>query len=210
MRLSTGYRRLGKEVPKVTAVPALIIVLLAMSCLPLTSRATDRAGFADVETITVMPILLSEQLEIESPEEVHDNVAKMLLRKLAFKGYVLDKPRKWEQPKTWTAEWVRSLNPQDLAAAMPGHATHVALLFVEGLEESSVVVASKAEAQVSAMVLDTGSATVIWENGSSGDYRESIGLLVGLAHLLVTRDKYIALDNAFEKLFEPFPEKPFD
>ena len=196
---------LAKTSAAVLFVLAIWLVLASRPAL-----SADTGDFANVETITVMPILLSETLEIESPEELHDDVAKMLMRKLAFKGYVLDKPRNWQPPETWNAEWIHSQDAGQLSALMPTHANPVALLFVESLEGSSIVIASKANAKISAMLLDTGARQVIWENGSAGDYRESIGLFTGLAFLLVTKDKYAALEKAFEKLFEPFPEKPFE
>ena len=202
--------RASDVVAKIGATGFLLVLTIPLLLVSQLAPAADDAGFADVDTITVMPILLSETLEIESPEELHDDVAKMLLRKLAFKGYVLDKPRNWQQPESWNAEWIRSQSAEQLSSLMPSNASHAALLFVESLEGSSIVIASKANAKISAILLDTRAKEILWENGSAGDYRESIGLFTGLAHLLVTRDKYAALEKAFEKLFEPFPEKPFN
>lgn len=184
---------------------ALAVFLLWSSVL----SADETGSLADIEVITVLPILVSESLEIESPSELHDEITKMLLRELAMKGYVLDKPRNWAVPEYWTAAGVRERPYSELVANLPARAEHVALLFVEDLKDSTIIVASKAESRVGAVILETKTGSVIWEKESEGSYRENLNLMTGLIHMMITPDRYFALEKAFKKLFEDFPEKPF-
>ena len=182
----------------------LLVPLLALS---LAASANEK--LADIEVITVLPVLLSENLNIESPAELHDNVTKMLLRELALKGYVLDKPRNWTVPESWSAERVREQPYAELTKDLPERAEHVALLFVEDLKESSIVVASKAETRIAAVIVESKTGAVIWEKQSEGSYKENLNLFTGFVHMMITPDKYFALEKAFKTLFEEFPEKPF-
>ena len=173
-----------------------------------TPVVADPAAVLALETITVLPIGLSSRYQVDDRDELERNVYKMLLRELSLKGYVLDKPRKWTPPDDWSAEALVALSPAELAGLAPKHASHVMMLLVENVDESNQVVKSSATTTVSATLLETAGARVLWHKRGEGKFDEN--LLSGWIVMAITRDKYFALEKAFANLFENFPEKPTD
>jgi hypothetical protein len=145
--------------------------------------------------------------------KLDDYIYKALLRKLAMKGYVLDKPRGWSVPDDWSVERLKSLTPQELAEIVPSNASYVALLFVEHIASSNQVVHSSADVGVSAMILHRNSGSVVWQKGTEGEFSEHIlqifSPLSGPLGMLLTPDKHAAIETAFGKLFSEFPEKSY-
>lgn len=199
-----------------------IIVLILVQSLLLASinnvPAADDVGsmqLKDVDTITILPIVFPADQTAEDRAErldslygkLDDYIYKALLRKLALKGYVLDKPRGWSRPVDWSVETLKPLAPQELAALAPDTASYVAFLFVEHVESSYKVVHSSGNAVVSAMILHRDSGTVVWRRVGEGEFSESV--LSGPVGMLLTPDKHAAIETAFGKLFADFPEKSY-
>lgn len=185
---------------------------LVLAAVPSAATETEAVLPADLETITVLPIALSSGIDIEDRQELQANIYKMLLRKLALRGYVLDRPRNWSPPEGWTTEALTSMTASELADATPGNAHYVALLFVERIDESDVVVHSSADATVSAMILDRKAGEILWQRRSSGEHSENIvgaWFSIGLIGMLITNDRYFAFEKAFSHLFEGFPERTY-
>jgi hypothetical protein len=176
--------------------------------------AADPAAMRDVETITIMPIVFSRGVQVSDLETLQASIDKMLLRKLALKGYVLDRPRGWSVPPDWTAEALLPLAPAQLPALLPSKASHAALLFVERIDESSGTASSSARAAISASIVEVATGKVLWHMRSDGQYEEglhfslTVGPLAQLAMMAFSPDKVIALEHAFARLFETFPERP--
>lgn len=196
------------------------VVLLLAQCLFLvginTAAVADDAGsvqLKDVDSITILPIAFPADQTAEDRAEnleslygkLDDYIYKALLRKLAMKGYVLDKPRGWSMPADWSVETLKPLSPQELAAILPDTASYAAYLFVEHIGSSSQVVKSSANATVSAMILHRDSGVVVWSSDSEGRFAENI-IFNGM---WLTPDKHAAIEKAFGKLFADLPEKPF-
>ncbi|MDJ0741038.1 MAG: hypothetical protein QNJ91_15085 [Gammaproteobacteria bacterium] len=141
--------------------------------------------------------------------ELDDYIYKALLRKLALKGYVLDRPRGWQRPADWTVEMLKSSTREQLARSLPDSASHAALLLVERVDADSQGVTSGASARVSAMIVHRPSATVAWDGTRTGKFRDSFGqfLLHGPLMMLITPDKHAAVENAFSELFAELPER---
>lgn len=186
--------------------------------------AADGAGsiaLNEVETITILPIVFPADQTAEDRSEnleslygkLDEYIYKALLRKLAMKGYVLDKPRGWSVPDDWSVEILKSLTPQELAEIAPANTSYVALLFVEHIASSNQVVHSSADAEVSAMILHRNSGSVVWQKSTEGEFSEHIlqifNPLSGPLGMLLTPDKHAAIETAFGKLFADFPEKTY-
>ena len=205
------------------AVALVLVISLLLSGITSISAA-DGAGTVplnEVDTITILPIVFPADQTAEDRSEnleslygkLDDYIYKALLRKLAMKGYALDKPRNWSVPDEWSVERLKSLTPQQLAEILPANASYVALLFVEHIASSNQVVHSSADAKVSAMILHRNSGSVVWQKDSAGEYSEHIlqifNPLSGPLGMLLTPDKHAAVENAFGKLFSGFPEKSY-
>lgn len=188
------------------------------------AHATDDAralSLEDVDTITIMPIVFPGDQAVEDRAErleglygnLDDYIYKALLRKLALKGYVLDRPRGWSRPADWSVENLKPLAPQTLAALAPDTASYVAFLFIERIESSGRVVQASANAAVSAIILHRKSATVVWRKSGEGEFSEHIlqifSPLSGPLGMLLTPDKHAAVESAFGRLFADFPEKSY-
>ena len=194
---------------------SLFLLLFGFS----SAGATDGAGpvsLEDVETITILPIVFPADQTAEDRAEsleglygkLDDYIYKALLRKLALKGYVLDKPRGWTAPVDWSVETLKPLSAEELAALAPATASYVAYLFVERVESASQVVQSSGNAAVRGMILHRDSATLVWHKGGEGDFSEHI-LQLGAIGMLLTPNKHAAIENAFGRLFADFPEKSY-
>jgi hypothetical protein len=197
------------------ALVAASIFMLSPSWADTVSDAGNAApSLKDVETVTVMPIVLSRGIEVSDRAELQGNVDKMLLRKLALKGYVLDRPRGWSLPQNWTVEGLQPLAPAALAALLPAQASHVALLFVERIDEASGTVSSSATVAVAVRIVEVSSGRVLWHAQSTGEYSEdlhfslTLGPIAQLAMMAFTPDKYFALERAFGSLFDKLPGRP--
>ncbi|MEZ5542099.1 MAG: hypothetical protein R3F42_08650 [Pseudomonadota bacterium] len=202
--------------------------LLLAHCLFLTAlplcHAADTPGptLADVDTITILPVAFpAGQTAADRSENLDslygtldDYIYKALLRKLALKGYVLDRPRQWSVPADWSVETLQQLTPQALAALAPASASYVAYLFVEQVDSSYEVVHSAGYATVSAMILQRESGAVVWQRGGTGSHSEHIlqifNPLSGPIGMLLTPDKHAAIEDAFGKLFAELPEHNYD
>jgi len=203
-----------------------ILLLLLARCLFLagidSASADDDAHsmtLQDVDTITILPIVFPADQTTEDRAErldslygkLDDYIYKALLRKLAMKGYVLDRPRGWSMPADWSVERLKPLTPQELAALAPETASYLAFLFVEHVESSYEVVHSSGNATVSAMILHRDTGTVVWRRGGEGEFSEHIlqifNPLSGPVGMLLTPDKHAAIEDAFGKLFADLPEK---
>jgi hypothetical protein len=203
---------------------ALILVIIPFLTGTDNIAAAEGAGsipLNEVDTITILPIVFPADQTAEDRSEnleslygkLDDYIYKALLRKLAMKGYVLDKPRGWSVPRDWSVERLKSLTPQELAEIAPANASYVALLFVEQIASSNQVAHSSADAEVSAMILHRDSGSVVWQKGTEGEFSEHIlqifNPLSGPLGMLLTPDKHAAIETAFGKLFADFPEKSY-
>lgn len=190
---------------------------LAGGLLLLSAVEAAPPTLADVDAITIMPVAFpADEALVERDEplsglygELDEYIYKALLRKLALKGYVLDRPRGWQRPPDWTVDTLQALPPAQLAARLPASASYAALLLVESVKAGSVGVASDASARVSAMILHRPTATLVWDGRQRGEFHEGIGqlLLYGPLVMLITPDKHAAVEVAFSRLFAQLPEK---
>jgi hypothetical protein len=123
-----------------TCLPRLLLLVL-MPALWLAGTfhaiaATESSDITlnDVDTITILPIVFpADQTSADRKEnfeslfgELDEYIYKALLRKLAMKGYVLDKPHGWSAPENWSVETLKPMTPQELAALAPASASYVA------------------------------------------------------------------------------------
>ncbi len=194
-------------------VHTLLVALLIAVTQPL--LADDRVSLADIDTITILPIVFPTDPErVERGEALQglygpldEYIYKALLRKLALKGYVLDRPRDWTTPPDWNVETLRALPLDELARLLPTSATYAALLLVERVQaDASLVVATSAEAAVSAMIVHRASATAVWQRRSDGEFAETV-LPFGPVVMFITPDKHAAVEDAFGRLFDDLPER---
>lgn len=188
-------------------------IAVTMLALPAPGSADD---LSKVDDITILPIVFpARQTDEDRSEwlsglygELDEYIYKALLRKLSIKGYVLDKPRNWTIPAKWDTETLMALAPADLATLMPESADYGAFLYLENLQSTSHVVATSANAAVSARIVERGSGVVVWERRAETKYSENL-----LQHLFfgppmwLTPDKHAAVEKAFSKLFDELPEK---
>ena len=198
----------------VSLILAQILFLTGLNAL----YAADDSGSAqlrDVDTITILPIVFPASQRAADREErleglygkLDEYIYKALLRKLAMKGYVLDKPRGWSPPENWNVESLEQLAPPQLAAIAPDNASYVAYLFIEYIESSNEVLQSSAKAAISAIILQRDTGSVVWHRSDDGGFSENI-LSSGIFGMWLTPDKHAAIEKAFKKLFEDLPEKP--
>lgn len=192
---------------------ALLVVLYVAAIAPLS--AADAVSLADVDTITILPIVFpSDPERVERGEalsglygSLDEYIYKALLRKLALKGYVLDRPRDWTPPRDWNVEMLSGVPLDDLARRLPASATYAALLLVERVQaDASLVVRTSAEAVVSAMIIHRPSATAVWQRRSDGKFAETV-LSLGPIGMFITPDKHAAVEDAFARLFDDLPER---
>ena len=181
------------------------------------AAGTDDISLADIDTITILPIAFpAGQTEEDRAErfeglygKLDDYIYKALLRKLAMRGYVLDRPRAWSPPGDWSVETLKPLAPKELAALAPDTASYVAFLFIERLESSNQGVSSSANATVSVMILHKASGTLVWRRGGEGEFSEHLLQIFAPVGMLLTPDKHAAIETAFSKIFADLPEKPY-
>ena len=182
------------------------------------AAVADDVSLADVDTITIMPIAFpAAQTEEDRAERLEglygkldDYIYKALLRKLAMRGYVLDRPRGWTRPADWSVEALRPLAPVQLAALAPESASYAAFLFIERLESSNQVVHSSANTVVSVIILHIPTGTPVWQRGGHAEYSEHLLQIFAPVGMWLTPDKHAAVEKAFSKLFAELPEKPYD
>ena len=194
-----------------------ILTFVAIAMVLLASPASGRAeDLSKVDDITILPIVFpARQTDEDRSErlsglygELDEYIYKALLRKLSIKGYVLDKPRKWTVPANWDVETLIALAPADLAALMPESAEYGAFLYLENLQSTNNVVATSANAAVSARIVERESGAVVWERRAETKYSENL-----LQHLFfgppmwLTPDKHAAVEEAFSELFDELPER---
>jgi len=170
------------------------------------STGAGRAALAAVDTITILPVALPEGYEVEDREKLEGEIYKMLVRKLALKGYVLDRARNWQRPEPWTSEAIAAMSREELAVALPAVDGVVAVLRVESVTQKGQVVQSEARSAVSVTLMAPVTGEVVWRNRGEGRFYEN--LFSGWLVMLITPDRTAALEKAFSKLFEDLPEKP--
>jgi hypothetical protein len=211
--------RLLRHGLKVCTLILIQSVLIVTTPNPSIADESKSYSLQDIDNITILPLVLPERQAAEDREEklsslygeLDEYTYKALLRKLALKGYVLSKPRRWSIPDNWSVERLKSLSPEELAALAPQNASYVAFLFLDRIESTNHVVHSSADALVSAMILHRPSGSIVWEKSSEGHYSEHLlqifspfGNPLGM---LISPDKHAAVENAFKSLFEDFPER---
>ena len=168
----------------------------------------DAVALKQVETITLLPVLLPADMEVEDREEFESSIFKELSRNLALKGYVLDKPRNWVQADDWTYENLATMTPQQIAMLAPESSDYFTLGFIHNADASSFVVWSSAEASIAAFVVERDSGNIVWKNEESSEYIESWWSMP-LWLMAMTDDKLFAVGTGFIKLFEDMPEKEY-
>ncbi|MCB1851536.1 MAG: hypothetical protein KDI83_12305 [Gammaproteobacteria bacterium] len=201
-----------------STVAFILVITLGTDSI---DAAEGSISLNEVDTITILPIVFPADQTAEDRSEnleslygkLDDYIYKALLRKLAMKGYVLDKPRDWSAPDDWSVERLKTLTPQELVQITPSNASYIVLLFVEHIASSNHVVHSSADAKVSAMILHRNSGSVVWQKGTEGEFTEHVlqifNPLSGPLGMLLTPDKHAAIETAFGKLFADFPEKQY-
>jgi hypothetical protein len=165
-----------------------------------------RAALAAADTITILPVALPAGYEVEDRDKLERQIYKMLVRKLALKGYVLDRARTWQRPEPWNSETIAAMTQDELVAAAPTVDGLVAILRVESITQKGQVVQSEARSAVSVLLMEPATGKVAWENRGEGRFYEN--LFSGWLTMLITPDRTAALEKAFRKLFEDLPEKP--
>ena len=194
-------------------LPRPIFAVLAF-CLPclmppvMAEQQYDATTLQQVETITLLPVLLPTDIEMEDRKQFESAIFKELSRNLALKGYVLDKPRNWAQADDWTYENLASMTPQQVAALAPESSDYFTLGFIHSADSSSFVLWSSAEASIAAFVVERDSGNIVWQNEESSRYTES-WWSSPLWLMAMTDDKLFAVGAGFIKLFEDMPEKEY-
>jgi hypothetical protein len=137
-------------------VALLLSMLIAGSAGALVETPTGISALQEAESIMILPVAYPAGQTDEDREErfdslygkLDDYIYKALLRKLALKGYVLDRPRNWKTPANWNVEALKDLPPDQLAALSPKRAGHVAFLFIESIDSTNHVVQTSANTVV--------------------------------------------------------------
>jgi len=168
----------------------------------------DEEALQDVESITLLPLVLPADVEFDSEEKGVKKAHRELSRNLALKGYVLDRPRKWTPPEEWTYESMKDMSPEEIAQLAPESADHFAVGFIDSVASSGNVVASKASVKVSATIIDRKTGKVVWENSESRETKENV-FNIGLIVMALTDDEMTSMYFAFVELFKALPEKEY-
>lgn len=168
----------------------------------------DEEALQDLESITLLPIVLPADVEFDSEQKGVQRSRRELSRNLALKGYVLDKPRNWTPPESWTYEAMKDMTPEQIAQLAPESADHFAVGFIDSVAASSNVVTSKAAVNVSARIINRETGKVIWENSESRQVKENM-ISSGLFIMALTDDEMFAMYGAFMELFKELPEKEY-
>lgn len=168
----------------------------------------DEEALQDVESITLLPLVLPADVEFDSEDKGVKKAHRELSRNLALKGYVLDRPRKWTPPKEWTYESMKDMNPEEIAKLAPESADHFAVGFIDSIASSSKVVASKATVEVSATIINRNTGKVVWKNSESRETKENV-ISIGLFVMALTDDEMTSMYFAFVELFKALPEKEY-
>lgn len=187
------------------------VLALYLGCLQppvMAEQQYDAKALQRVDTITLLPVLLPAEIEVEDRKQFESAIFKELSRNLALKGYVLDKPRNWAQADDWTYENLAPMTPQQIAALAPESSDYFTLGFIHSTDSSSFVLWSSAEASIAAFVVERDSGNIVWQNEESSEYIES-WWSSPLWLMAMTDDKLFAVGNGFIKLFKDMPEKEY-
>mgnify|MGYP001818856745 CR=1 FL=1 len=196
------------RLPSRPLIPALAFCLACLLPPVMAEQQHDAGALQQVETITLLPVLLPADVEVEDRRQFESAIFKELSRNLALKGYVLDKPRNWAQADDWTYENLASMTPQQIAALAPGNSDYFTLGFIHSADSSSFVVWSSAKASIAAFVIERDSGNIVWKNEESSEYIES-WFSMPLWLMAMTDDKLFAVAKGFIDLFEDMPEKRY-
>lgn len=216
--LLRSFRKACRHRQALVCAVALIHALLLGAAEARAADAGGASALRAVDSITIMPVAYPAGQTDDDRAERFDSlygkldvyIHKALLRKFALKGYVLDKPRNWAPPARWTVEYLKPMSPRQLAELAPERAGHVAYLFIERLESSNQIVHSSANVRVSAIILDRATGNTVWQRSRDGEFSEHILQIFKPIGMLLTPDKHAAIEDAFAKLFDDLPEKPFE
>lgn len=189
-------------------IPVLAFYLACVLPPVKAEQVYDAAALQQVETITLLPVLLPADIEVEDRKQFESAIFKELSRNLALKGYVLDKPRNWAQADDWTYENLAPMTPQQIAALAPESSNYFTLGFIHSADSSSFVLWSSAEASIAAFVVERDSGNIVWQNEESSEYIES-WWSSPLWLMAMTDDKLFAVGTGFIKLFKDMPEKEY-
>jgi hypothetical protein len=189
-------------------IPVLVFCLACVLPLVKAEQVYDAAALQRVETITLLPVLLPTDIEVEDRKQFESAIFKELSRNLALKGYVLDKPRNWPQADDWTYENLAPMTPQQIAVLAPESSNYFTLGFIHSADSSSFVLWSSAEASIAAFVVERDSGNIVWQNEESSEYIES-WWSSPLWLMAMTDDKLFAVGTGFIKLFKDMPEKEY-
>ena len=187
------------------------LALIIVCCTASLARAEmwlDEEALKELESITLLPIVLPPDVEFDSQAKGVKKAQRELARQLALKGYVLDSPRKWERPEQWSYEAMKAMAPEDIAGLAPESADHFAVGFIDSIASSSNVVASKADVTVSAKIIDRNTGKLVWSNSESRMMSENI-VTEGWLVMLLTGDELVAMYKAYIELFEELPDKEY-
>lgn len=188
--------------------PVLAFYLGCLLPPAMAEQQYDAEALQRVDTITLLPVLLPAEIEVEDRKQFESVIFKELSRNLALKGYVLDKPRNWAQADEWTYENLAPMTPQQIAALAPESSDYFTLGFIHSANSSSFVLWSSAEASIAAFVVERDSGNIVWQNEESSKYTES-WWSSPLWLMAMTDDKLFAVGTGFIKLFEDMPEKEY-
>jgi hypothetical protein len=189
-------------------IPVLAFCLACVLPPVKAEQEYDAEALQQVETITLLPVLLPADIEVEDRKKFESAIFKELSRNLALKGYVLDKPRNWAQADDWSYENLAPMTPQQIAALAPESSNYFTLGFVHSADSSSFVLWSSAEASIAAFVVERDSGNIVWQNEESSEYIES-WWSSPLWLMAMTDDKLFAVGSGFIKLFKDMPEKEY-
>lgn len=190
-----------------------LTLLASVVCVLVTGVASaqlhvDEAALQNVESITLLPIVLPADVEFDNQQKGVQKARRELSRNLALKGYVLDTPRNWVPPEEWTYESMKDMTPNEIAALAPQSADDFAVGFIDSVASSSKVVASKATVNVSARIINRETGEVVWANSESREIKENF-ISMGLFVMALTDDEMTAMYAAFFELFKALPEKEY-
>lgn len=192
---------------KITVSLAIVLFGLATT-VSLAEMWVDEEALKDLESITLLPIVLPPDVEFDNEAKGVKSAQRELARQLALKGYVLDSPRNWEPPEQWTYDAMQEMSPEDIAGLAPASADHFAVGFIESIASSSNIVSSKADVTVSAKIIDRDTGKLVWSNSESRMTSENI-VTDGWLVMMLTGDELVAMYKAYIELFKEIPDKEY-
>ena len=185
----------------------LVAVALPATGYPDPFVVDDVSRITDIEKITILPVVVIADLKEKREGVLMEDVRKQLALELALKGYALRREKSFARDRELTAAEVNAMPSEELAVLGPENATHILILFVNAVESSNILIAQSSDARMAAVLLEKATGDVLWSNEVDRSYTAS-WFNWGFIGMAIIKEDQMAIWHAFQKLFEPFPERP--